>query len=205
MVPIAFVVERGGVFAGFHRQVMGGVLAACGTGEADLIDLQQYVWLYALLMYASVPIPDMVTVWKKVLAPLGEKTVPAQDLFLILVNISKSGTYLGTETEHKRIAGMLVDELLKAGCINSKDELVVERLETALGEEAPILVYLNNSISRSTRLGKPLILFERQVDEDLRKKSELLRRFRENYRQMRAQLPRHVSAISFQQDNNNDE
>eukprot|EP00826_Nyctotherus_ovalis_P024941 TRINITY_DN1924_c0_g4_i2.p1 TRINITY_DN1924_c0_g4~~TRINITY_DN1924_c0_g4_i2.p1 ORF type:complete len:430 (-),score=66.01 TRINITY_DN1924_c0_g4_i2:501-1790(-) len=155
-VPLEWLVKcKGEILFGLEKTIVERVCIARGIhGE---VSKSQYVWLWCLLVYNTLPLEEVVDVWKFIFDPYEMNSVPCSELRQVLILLSRTCQPLEVDFGHKRFAYILLDELRKADCLTPEDDLLMDRLVAELMKETKLLLYLAHTITKSSSLPLPLL------------------------------------------------
>ena len=123
----------------------------------------QYIWLWCLLIYNTIPLIELAQIWKYIFDPYEWKIVPFPDLKQTLILLSKSCQIFEVDFAHTKFSYIILDELRKANCLTSDNELISENLRLELMKETKLLLYLNNSLLKNVSLEVPLPVLWGQI------------------------------------------
>jgi len=162
---------KGEILFGLEREIVDRICIAHEIQNE--VTKSQYIWLWCLLIYNTIPLEELVKFWKCIFNPYELQSVGYTELRQTLMLLSKCCQPLEVDFRHRCFAHIIIEELRKANCLTSNNDLIVEKFVIELMKETKLLPYLNNSIMRRLSLEIPLALLWEKVGEAIEHKQTI--------------------------------
>jgi len=154
-IPLEWLLaHRGDIFRSLQIEIAKKI---CFAKEiAGYVNRSQYIWLYSLLGYNSIPLEEIVYVWNVIFNPKNVQVVPSFELKEVLDDLYKSCKGFDLEFSYSCFAKVMLEELEETDCLTAEGNLIISNFKVALTNETKLLLYLNQMITRNSNLDIPL-------------------------------------------------